>query len=219
MRDGVISDVHGNMTALNAVLKELDKMHLDQVVCLGDLAFKGPSPGECVRLIKGLGIPCVFGNTDLYLLSASNLTSHSPMSYEPSQAELPYLQWHISRMSSMELEYLADLPFEYRMECDGQKNVHETPRDYFSAIQPTDSVGELESTLQDVEADWIFMGHTHRPFAFRHREINLVNTGAIGFSLDRERRASYCIVDTSSRVSHPSPRDGYEMRYRRSRGP
>lgn len=202
MKVGVISDIHGNLVALNAVLRDLDKQHVDQVVCLGDLAFKGPSPDECVRSIKRLGIPCVFGNTDLYVLSATDAPKADiGIPYEPSQAELPYLRWHVSRMSSSEIEYLSGLPFDYRMEADGQTMlfVHATPRDCFSAIEPTDSGDKLDSTLGDVNADWIFMGHIHRPFAFKHKGVNLVNVGAIGFSLDHEWRASYCIVDTATR--------------------
>jgi len=213
MRVGVISDIHGNANALDSVLRQIDKQQLDQVVCLGDLAYKGPSPGECVRTIKSLGIPCILGNTDLYLLSvADGLKSTHRITYNPSVAEIPYLLWHTSRMSSSDIDFLSQLPFEYRLESDGQRLlfVHGTPQDCFSAIQPTDSLEKLNSSTQDANADWIFMGHIHRPFAFKHRDVMLVNAGAIGFSLDREWRASYCIVDTYTK-SVSLNRVGYDI--------
>ena len=202
MRIGVISDIHGNSIALDAVLRRIEKDKLDEVVCLGDLAFKGPSPSECVRTIKSLGIPCIFGNTDLYLLSVvDGLKPTHSIAYKPNVAEIPYLQWHTSRMSSSDIDFLSQLPFEYRLEVDGQQLlfVHGAPQDCFSAIQPTDSLEQLDNATQKADADWIFMGHIHRPFVFKHLYVMLVNAGAIGFSLDRDWRASYCIVDTSTK--------------------
>jgi putative phosphoesterase len=201
MKLAILSDIHGNLTALEAVLNDVANESVDKVICLGDIAYKGPEPGECVSEIRRLGIPCVYGNTDLYLLGAAdvkNLQSHEP-SYFPSQDELPYLNWHLERMSNLDIEYLSKLPFEYRFEIDNQSFlfVHGTPKDCYSAIQPHDSIQYVESSIANIRADWLIMGHIHKQFIFRSANTVLVNTGAVGFSLDGDSRAAYVTIDTS----------------------
>ncbi|MEK3917974.1 metallophosphoesterase [Paenibacillus sp. FSL H7-0331] len=201
MKLAILSDIHGNLTALDAVLNDVAYESVDKIICLGDIAYKGPEPSECVSKIQKLDISCVYGNTDLYLLGATdikNLQSHEP-SYIPSQYELPYLNWHIERMSKSDIEYLSKLPFEYRFEVDDQSFhfVHGTPKDCYSAIQPHDSIQHVESSIANISADWLIMGHIHKQFIFRSANIILVNTGAVGFSLDYDPRAAYVTIDTT----------------------
>ncbi|MDB4896706.1 MAG: hypothetical protein JWN15_2968 [Firmicutes bacterium] len=98
MRIAVFSDVHGNLPALTSVLRDIGQRGVAAVVCLGDLAYKGPLPGECVQLLRSLGIPCVYGNTDVALLSVTAGARALPASRAVRAAEVPYLKWHVDRL-------------------------------------------------------------------------------------------------------------------------
>jgi predicted phosphodiesterase len=104
-------------------------------------------------------------------------------------------------MSDEDLQYLADLPFEHRLTADGLnlQFVHATPQDVIAAIRPTDPWPQIETRLAGTAADWVIMGHIHEPFCFKFAGKTLINTGAIGFSLDGDWRASYAVLDTATR--------------------
>ena len=196
LRIAVISDIHGNLPALEAVLKDVAAQSVEATVCLGDLAFKGPMPGECVTRIRELGIPCVHGNTDLMLLQVTDLT---PVGTLPDWGRFPtelrpFLEWHVNRMSRTDLEFLAGLPFSYQME--GVRFVHASPQDCVTGIKPRDDREAITERVLDLDADCLVMGHIHQAFAFRMAGKMLVNAGAIGFSQDRNWRASYAVLDT-----------------------
>jgi len=202
MRIAVLADIHGNLIALEAVLADLARQGaVDATVCLGDLAFKGPHPGECVARIRDLGIPCIHGNTDLYLLAAAGRATASPVpAQEFTGAIAPYLAWHLEHMASADLDYLSALPFEHRITAEHGRLlfVHATPQDCFAAIQRTDAPETLDLRLRDIDLDRLVFGHTHCQLAYRHRGVQLVNPGAIGHSLDRDWRAAYAILGTAT---------------------
>ncbi|HWI65194.1 MAG TPA: metallophosphoesterase family protein [Symbiobacteriaceae bacterium] len=198
MRIAVISDIHGNLTALEAVLKDVQASRPDATVCLGDLAYKGPQPAECVARIRDMGLACVHGNTDLYLLKAAGMP---PTGCYPVGMTLPlHLQWHLDRLGKDHLEYLAGLPFSHRIEADGIRLlfVHASPKDCISTLRPS-TVDKIADLTWEMDADWCVMGHIHSPFAFRFAGSMLINAGAVGFSLDYEWRASWALLDTATR--------------------
>lgn len=197
MRIAILSDVHGNLTALEAVLDDIARVEADQMVCLGDLAFKGPQPEACVARIRELGIPCIHGNTDLALLQFAG--PPQPDLDEVPPAIAARFRWPAERLSAESLCYLADLPFSHRLEADGQQIlfVHASPQDVVSGILPTMAADQIRPLLQGEQADWIVFGHTHQAFAFRFEGCWLANPGAVGFSLDGDGRAAYAILDTA----------------------
>jgi predicted phosphodiesterase len=68
MRIALISDLHGNEVALQAVLEQIDRIGVERLVCLGDVATLGPRPGAILRMLKERGCPCILGNQDAFLL-------------------------------------------------------------------------------------------------------------------------------------------------------
>ncbi len=201
MRIAIISDVHGNLTALEAVLADIDPETVDALICLGDLAFKGPQPAECIRRIRELGIPCLHGNTDVALVMAAGRKPRRPL---PAGFSLPdplppSLAWPLAQLSDADVEYLAGLPFSHRLEADGQTVlfVHASPQDAMTGIAPTMGPDEIRPLLREEQADWIIAGHVHQAYAFRFEGRWLANPGAVGFSLDGDGRAAYAVLDTA----------------------
>lgn len=200
MRIAIFSDVHGNLTALEAVLADIDPESVDAMVCLGDLAFKGPQPAECIRRIRELGIPCIHGNTDVFLLMAAGRKPKRPLpgGFSLPDPLPPAIAWPLQHLTDADLDYLAGLPFSHRLEADGQSVlfVHASPQDAATGIVPTMRPDEIRPLLRGEQADWIIAGHVHQPYAFRFGGRWLANPGAVGFSLDGDGRAAYAVLDT-----------------------
>jgi predicted phosphodiesterase len=68
MRVALVSDIHGNEVALKAVVDEVERVGVDQIVCLGDVATLGPLPGGVIRMLRDLACPCIMGNHDAFLI-------------------------------------------------------------------------------------------------------------------------------------------------------
>src|SRR3989442_6546877 len=98
----VISDIHGNLWALQAVLQDLDRFGPSQVIVAGDLALGGPRPAECVELIRRRGYPAIRGNTDEWLTSAPDSITDA-------------IGWAATQLSDADRRYLARLPLLWRV--------------------------------------------------------------------------------------------------------
>src|SRR2546428_14179981 len=121
----VISDIHGNLWALQAVLQDLDTLGPSQVVVAGDLALGGPRPAECVELIRRRGYPAIRGNTDEWLSSAPDPITDA-------------ISWAGAQLSDADRRYLAGLPFLWRLphEAGGLVVVHGTAWSIRGVVPP-----------------------------------------------------------------------------------
>jgi len=184
MEIGVISDVHGNIVALDAVLK--DMRPVDVVVCAGDVVGYNPRPGECIDRISEQSIPSIEGNHDRAVV-----TDEYPGFNDMAAAGVRYTQ---EQLSDEQMAWLADLPVE-QTHLDGRvKVVHGHPDDPDRYVRPESFSADL---LGDEEL--LVMGHTH----VQHHEIYddgmAVNPGSVGQPRDRDHRAAYSIVDLDAR--------------------
>src|SRR3989442_3927425 len=121
----VISDIHGNLLALQAVLQDLARVGHSQVIVAGDLALGGPRPAECVELIRRRGYPAIRGNTDEWLFSAPDAITDA-------------ISWASTQMSDADRRYLAGLPFLWRLPhgVGVLGAVHATPRSISGVLPP-----------------------------------------------------------------------------------
>src|SRR5688572_9983251 len=103
---GLIADIHGNLTALDAVLAELDADRVHEIVCLGDLAVLGPQPDEVISRLRQHQIPVVCGNTDVWLVSNHPLSAQPPESIE----SIELTDWAKRRVSDSNRAFLRKLP-------------------------------------------------------------------------------------------------------------
>jgi len=185
MEIGVISDIHGNIVALDAVFQ--DMRDVDLVVCAGDVVGYNPWPGECIDSIRESDVPTIEGNHDRAVV-----TDHYPVFNDMAAAGVEYTQ---KVLDDDQLAWLSDLPIERRLADDRMTVVHGHPDDPDHYTRPHQFGPDL---LDDEEL--LVMGHTH----IQHHEIYdegmVVNPGSVGQPRDGNYRAAYTIVDLDART-------------------
>jgi predicted phosphodiesterase len=199
MRVAIVSDIHGNRRALQAVLADLRQVAPDLVVHGGDLAAGGTRPAEIIDQVRSLAWPGVCGNTDEMLWSPESLTEYAasqpkvaPILARVQETILPTL----ASIGEDRLRWLQALPSLYSQE--GLSLVHASPDDLWRAPMPNASDDELQSTYGSLGARIVVYGHIHRPYIRRVQGITVANTGSVSQSYDGDTRASYLVIDGQS---------------------
>lgn len=196
MRIAIVSDIHGNLTALEAVVADLRRRAPDLILHGGDLAASGPRPAEIVDRIRELGWPGVCGNTDEMLWDAAPLTDLERR--HPQQLGLWRVVAEIAArtrewLGEERIDWLRSLPREVRR--GPVALVHASPGDLWVAPMPEASDAELEATYGPLAAPIVVYGHVHRPFVRRVGARIVANTGSVSLSYDADPRASYLLID------------------------
>jgi len=204
MRIAIVSDIHGNRTAFEAVLADLRETSPDLILHGGDLADAGASPVEIVDQIRGLGWPGVVGNTDEML--------SMPETFEEFASQSPKLEalWTALRemaavtreaLGEERLAWLRGLP---RVQIHAPMAlVHASPESPWRAPAPEASDAELESVYSPLGQLIVIYGHIHRAYIRRVAStrpvsgITVANTGSVSLSYDGDRRAAYLLLDDS----------------------
>jgi putative phosphoesterase len=198
MRIAVLSDIHGNRTALEAVLADLRETSPDLILHGGDLADAGASPVEVVDRIRDLGWPGVFGNTDEMLFRPASLeefASESP-SLRPLFAVIEEMAVVTREALGHErLAWLSSLPRVWTHAP--MALVHGRPDTPWRAPGPEASDAELEAVYGVLGQPIVVYGHIHRPFVRSVSGRIVANSGSVGLSHDGDRRAAYLLVDDS----------------------
>jgi putative phosphoesterase len=199
MRVAIVSDIHGNLRAFQAVLADLRQVAPDLVVHGGDLAYGGAHPAEIIDQIRSLAWPGVRGNTDEMLWAPEGLAEFAATA--PKLAPLlAILQEMIpptlASIGEERLRWLEGLPLLYSQE--GFSLVHASPNDLWRAPMPNASDDELQSTYRSLRAQIAVYGHIHRPYMRRLPGMKIANTGSVSQSYDGDRRASYMVIDRES---------------------
>lgn len=185
-RIAVISDIHGNIPALEAVLADIKSRGIDRIICLGDLAGKGPGSERAVDIIKDKCETVLKGNWD-YLIS--------------EVYDSYFLKWHRSKLRASQIKYLLELPVYKEFYVSGRliRAFHSSFNDLFHKVTPSSTLEEkLELFMApdegSVECDMVIYGHLHRAIIENFRGKTLMNVGSVGNSLDIPQ-AGYGIVE------------------------
>jgi putative phosphoesterase len=179
MRLGLIADIHGNLSALDAVLDKLERDHVDQIVCLGDVAALGPQPGAVIARLRDLGCPCVLGNTDAWLLP------DPPLAAEPATtipvAELT--RWCTEQLSDADVAILRSMPVTIEIALGNDRSLlafHASPRSLDDVIAATTPAADLRAMVGDHQSHIFAGGHTHIQMLRRFGQVHVVNPGSVG---------------------------------------
>ncbi|MEW6144746.1 MAG: metallophosphoesterase family protein [Thermodesulfobacteriota bacterium] len=201
MRYAIISDIHANLEALQAVLREIDWCSADRIICLGDIVGYGASPNECVETIMSLNITSLIGNHDK---AACGLAE--PVGFNPAARQAAL--WTRMELTGENKDYLKSLPDED--EVDGFMIVHGAPSDPDKYILSTYDAAPEFPLMGKMSL--CFFGHTHVSCVFTFADgvvrfsrddrlqlrsgwSYLVNPGSVGQPRDRDPRASFLIYD------------------------
>jgi predicted phosphodiesterase len=206
MRYALLSDVHANLPALDAVLAHLaGRRDVDAAYHLGDLVGYSPWPNETVAAIRAAGIAGVAGNYDSTV--ATNYQHCGCRSESPRQEELAHVsyEWTRGAVTADTRAFLGGLPFRIDLRPQGGHAagptvtlVHATPTNnlvYVTDDRPDAFLSRLAAHAGLRAGDVLCFGHTHRPW---HREVegvHFVNTGSVGRPKDGDWRAGYVLLD------------------------
>ena len=186
MKIAIISDIHGNLEALKATLKDIEKRKVEKIICLGDIIAKGVHPKECIELIRKKCEIVLQGNWDFYFS-----IEHEDLN-KKSEQEQKRIKWNQSLISKEDREYLLNLPFCYEFYMSGSlvRLFHATPIANNRAILNVDSIETKykmflpsEKTISQNKADVVIYGHIH-PYMDKIYNKTIINIGSVGNSFD-----------------------------------
>ena len=180
MKIALISDIHGNHTALTAVLADLEQQQPDALICLGDIATIGPQPKEVLATLQSLDCTFIQGNHDEAMLhpqKAAALNIHPAL--------LPNLAWAITQLEPQDVAFLESFQANYEMDLDADKKLfcfHASPVNNIDIILDTTPVTILDDYLASTNAEVMAGGHTHIQMLRKYNGRLLINPGSVGTS-------------------------------------
>ena len=189
MRIGVISDVHANLPALDAVLDDLQD--IDRIIHAGDLLGYNAFPNKTVNRFRSKNIDSITGNHDNSIVRESNFDF-------PDYTE-EIIEWTRNEMFDENKKFITNLPCQTKLQIDNYtiQVVHGSPQEKNKYIYPTDLSMNLFENL-DSDIDILIFGHTHYPIITKINNILLLNPGSVGQPRDGDWRASYAVFDTKT---------------------
>ena len=200
MKIAVFSDIHGNLSARDACLSDIERRKPDAVYCLGDLVGYAPFPNEVIARIRDARIPTIMGNYDD---GTGFDRAECGCAYKEERDRLlgdRSFAWTKAHVTPDGKAFLRGLYPQIRFEADGVRFllVHGSPRrinEYLFEDRPLSSFERLAAASA---ADVIVFGHTHKPYTKEAGGVLFVNVGSVGKPKDGDPRACYAVVDSRS---------------------
>ena len=196
VRIAIVSDIHGNRTAFEAVLADLRQSSPDLILHGGDLADGGSSPREIVDRIRDLGWHGVLGNTDEMLARPESLTEFASQTQQMKPLLFVIEEMAAATREALGEERLAWLTELPRVQMQGPVAlVHASPDSPWRCPMPEASDAELEAVYRPLGQAIAVHGHIHRSYIRRVAGMVVANSGSVSLSYDGDRRAAYFLLD------------------------
>lgn len=191
----LISDIHGNLPALKAVLRDAGKANAEQIWCLGDLVGYIPFPNECIELIRKKTSASIVGNYDLKVIEFEHKKSKWKKSKK--QAKFDAFEWNRRYLTAQNRKYLRSLPQNIRCKINKFKILltHGSPQSIDEPVLPETPKDRLVELGKTAEADIIVMGHTHQFMSLKVGKQWFINPGSVGLPVKSDLRASYALLE------------------------
>lgn len=187
MKIAIFSDVHSNLEALEAVIKQIEKEKVDEIYCLGDIIGYGPNPNECIELVKSVTNKVVMGNHDSAVVNQTDILLFNSYARESTE-------WTRRVIKDENYEFILDLPL--KISENDLLFVHSTP------LIPEDwnyilTQYGAEKQFNYFDESVCFIGHSHRPEVFKSIDDRLIiNDGSVGQPRDGNPESCFLIFDT-----------------------
>jgi predicted phosphodiesterase len=204
MKYALLSDIHGNLPALEAVLRDVDQRRVDAIYHLGDLTGYAPWPNEVVSLLRQRAIPGIAGNYDSTV--ATDYKHCGCRADSPHEEELSHIsfEWTRQRVNSATRSFLASLPFRIDIRPLGGHvggptivlvhGNHALNTVYVTEDRSDEFLTKMAAGLGTIAGDAICFGHTHKPWQRVVDSVRFVNAGSVGRPKDGDARACYALV-------------------------
>ncbi|GEL08396.1 metallophosphoesterase family protein [Salisediminibacterium halotolerans] len=196
MKIALLSDIHGNDTALEAVLEDISKQGVTHTAVLGDIAYRGPDPKKCIEYVRELHGKVIKGNADEWIVrgvQAGEVPEHALALMQKERL------WAYNQLHDDDIEYLNNLPMTLEIPIANDTQLfgfHAVPDNLFENIS-NEAGNQAFSRFTDANprADYFVYGHIHLPF---YRSVNgqsIINLGSVGLPFNGDTRASYVIIE------------------------
>lgn len=211
-RLAVLADVHGNLPALEAVVRDMEEQDADGIIAAGDYLTSGPYPTETVRMLRAVDAHMIRGNAEGYFLRFH--AGEAPEAWTSSY-QWAAMRWSYEQLDSQTLDFVADLPEQRVVAINGAapiRVVHGSPRSPSERLYPEqDPVAlawfreadllppdrdrrRLEQALERIDEPVLVCGHTHIPWVQNHGDRLALNPGAVSLSFDGDAGAHYALL-------------------------
>jgi predicted phosphodiesterase len=210
MRLAIISDIHGNLEAFNEVLADIDRLDIEQSICLGDNIGYGPDPEEVLNLLRSRNIPSVIGNHELGILDKHTLSHFNPLAAK-------VLMQTEEMLSNESRAFIKELPVS--LTSNGALFVHGCPPDSVDTYLFELASWEFKKIFKETTNDIFFVGHTHElqlisfsgeqvirqylnrgTLRLNEDERYIINAGSVGQPRDGNNNAKYVIWDDTDKT-------------------
>ncbi len=199
MRIAIISDMHGNCVALDAVVNDLPSV--DRMVCLGDAIQGGPQPRETAQRLRSLSCPVVMGNADAWLLSGKDTSTVETT----TSKMLAIREWSLSQLAEEDIEFIKGFQPTITISLDNGHTLlcfHGSPRSFDDIILPETPEEEFRQLLGDYQTSFLTGGHTHLQQIRRLDNTFFFNPGSVGFAYNRHLPEEHFHADPLGGVCH-----------------
>jgi len=210
-KTAVISDIHGNLEALRAVLKDAEGQGVVKIYCAGDVVGYGANPAECLEWIMERGIPCVMGNHDeavVRLHDGTSSSNHPDFGFNGIARKA--IEWTSRQLSEEHFEFLRNLPYTISFDSFIVAHASLVNPEQFLYLFDYERLLAIKNLKMLQENQKLFVGHTHIPvgFAFLKGALEVVsdfydlngksdravvNVGSVGQPRDGDKNASYVV--------------------------
>ena len=221
-RVAVITDIHANLPALDAVLARIDEQGIETTYCGGDLVGYGPRPDEVCARIEDRGIPTIYGNYDWAIARDEEDCGCAYVTKHDREIGQLSVDWTLEHTGRRAKDFMRELPFDIRFELAGERVrlVHGSPRKVNEYLFEDKPARTFERIAAGADCDVLVFGHTHRPWVHEYGGVTFVNCGSVGKPKDGDLRAAFAVLGERDgsveveiqRVEYPAEPVAAEMR-------
>lgn len=200
----ILSDIHGNLPALEAVMADLKNFNVDQVIVAGDVINFGPFSRQTAEIVIENNWPVIRGNNEFFLIDYNTPRARAEWSDRIQFAPIAWLSRQFDQKLKMQIGTWPDSLHLRFSDAPPIQVFHGTPNSSWEPIYWTMTDEEIERLLSDVEAGFVICGHTHLPMDRQAGRWRIFNPGSVGVPLDGIFSASYMVLEGNAQGWQPT---------------
>jgi putative phosphoesterase len=199
-RVAVITDIHGNLRALQAALAAIDGLGIEEIYCGGDLVGYGPHPNEVCALIHEREIPTIYGNYDYAIARDLDDCGCAYVTQHDRELGQRSVAWTLANTDQAAKDFMHQLPFDlwFPLGSEDVHLVHGSPRKVNEYLFEDKPASLYERLAAAENAGVLVFGHTHKPWMHTYGGVLFVNCGSVGKPKDGDPRAAFAILEADS---------------------